>query len=289
MNKIVDFKCIYQDSLFIDKAITKDIDVDFPEAYKHWDSMVLITKELKKHDNIPFCQLPFCHTLEGEAMGGIINLGDEHIGPRANDYIVNSLEDLLELPSINYSQGRISEVLKACKHLRENGENVMLSISGPFTIMNVLIDPRYVFKTFKKNPDIMEKVLNKFKDELILFINHAQKAGVNLISYADSSGGMNILGPKFSEQVVEMFTYPFLKQVEEIIKKDEIVVLCPKTTLALIGTQNAVFEDISLQSNMKYSKACVEVIGKTKFIGQMCIKNREFELKDMKIKSLKLL
>ena len=40
---------------------------------------------------------------------------------------------------------------------------------------------------------------------------------------------------------------------------------------------------------MKYSKACVEVIGKTKFIGQMCIKNREFELKDMKIKSLKLL
>ena len=217
MNKIVDFKCIYEDSLSIDKTITRNINVDFPDAYKRWDSMVLIAKELQRHENIPFCQLPFCHTLEGEAMGGVINLGDEHIGPRAKDYIVNRLEDLLDLPRINYSEGRISEVLKACKYLSDNGENVMLSVSGPFTIMNVLIDPRYVFKTFRKNPTVMQDVLDKFKDELILFVKHAQKSGVKLISYADSSGGLNILGPKFSEQVVEMFTYPFLKELEEVI------------------------------------------------------------------------
>ena len=33
-----------------------------------------------------------------------------------------------------------------------------------------------------------------------------------LISYADSSGGVNILGPKMAEQVVEAFTYEFMKK-----------------------------------------------------------------------------
>ena len=36
--------------------------------------------------------------------------------------------------------------------------------------------------------------------------------GGDLISYADSSGGVNILGPKMMEAVTVNFTYPFLKK-----------------------------------------------------------------------------
>lgn len=289
MSKIIDFKCTYENSIGVYKEVTQNMNLQFPEAYKHWDSMAILSEELKKQDNAAFCELPFCHTVEGEAMGGNINYGDENIGPRAKDYVCKAAEELLALPEIDYSKGRISEVLKACKYLREKGENVALYVSGPFTIMNVLIEPLHIFKIFKKNPEVMKEIFNKFQNEILRFIAEAQKAGVNMISYGDSSGGLNILGPKFSEQVVEMFTYPLLKSIEQTINNETIVLLCPKTTFALLGTDRAVWSDIQLDGPINYSKACIEVIGKTKFVGQMCIKNKEFELKNGIIKTVTLL
>ena len=289
MNKIVDFKCTYGNSVGVNKEVTQKMDLQFPEAYKHWDSMAMIAEELKKYDNGNFCGLPFCHTVEGEAMGGIINLGDENIGPRAKDYICNTAQEILDLPEIDYKKGRISEVLKACKYLRDKGENVLLYISGPFTIMNVLIDPRHVFKVFRKEPDTMKAIFDKFQKEILRFVEEAKKSGVNMISYADSSGGLNILGPKFAEQTVEMFTYPLLKKIEEMIDDETIVLLCPKTTFALLGTDKAVWQDINLGEPVKYSEACVKVMGQAKFVGQMCIKDKEFKLENGLIKTIKLL
>ncbi|KMT21032.1 methylcobamide--CoM methyltransferase [Clostridium cylindrosporum] len=288
MAKIIDFKCTYDNSVGISKEVTQKTDLKFPEAYTKFDSMAILSRELKKEDNANFCQLPFCHTVEGEALGGIVNLGDENIGPRAKDYICTSSQEILNLPEIDFSKGRISEVLKACKSLREEGENVVLYISGPFTIMNVLIDPRHIFKTFRKDPEMMQRIFDKFQNEILRFVLEAKKVGVNMISYGDSSGGLNILGPKFSEQVVEMFTYPLLKEIEEIIDDETIVLLCPKTSLALLGTEKAKWEDIDLKEVIKYPDACVKVIGRAKFAGQMCIKNKEFELKNGIIKTIKL-
>lgn len=288
MSKIIDFKCTYENSIGVYKEVTQNMNLQFPEAYKHWDSMAILSEELKKQENAVFCELPFCHTVEGEAMGGSINYGDENIGPRAKGYICTNAEELLALPEIDYSKGRIAEVLKACKYLREKGENVALYVSGPFTIMNVLIEPIHIFKIFKKTPEVMQEIFNKFQSEILRFIEEAQKVGVNMISYGDSSGGLNILGPKFSEQVVEMFTYPLLKSIEQTINNETIVLLCPKTTFALLGTDRAVWSDIQLDGPINYARACIEVIGKAKFVGQMCIKNKEFELKNGIVKTVVL-
>ena len=289
LGKIIDFDCTYDYSIGMFKEVTKNTNLQFPEAYKQGEGMATLAKALKDYDKAPFCELPFCHTVEGEAMGGKINYGDEKIGPRAAEYVFTTAEEILALPEIDYSKGRISEVLKACKYLRENGENVLLNVSGPFTILDCLIDPRHLFKIFKKNPEAMEKIFNKFQIEILRFVEEAQKSGVNMISYADSSGGLNILGPKFSEQTVEMFTYPLLKNMEQIITDQTIVLFCPKTTYALLGTDRAVWKEIQLSGPMNYAQACLEVIGKTKFLGQICIKNKDIELKNGIVKAVALL
>ncbi len=289
MGKIIDYKCTYGNEQVISKEIIEKTNLKFPDAYKNWDSMVTLAKELKEYYKANVCTLPFCHTVEGEALGGKVNLGDENIGPRAKEYICTTIEELLSLPKIDFSKGRISEVLKACKSLREQGENVVLNVSGPFTIMNVLIEPRVVFKTFRKNPELIREVFNKFQHEIIEFIEEAQKVGVNIISYADSSGGVNILGPKFAEQVVEMFTYPLLKTMDKIINEEIIIVLCPKTTFSLLGTDKAVWKDVSLGGPLNYEEGFIKAIGLAKFVGQTCMKNKDFQLKDGVIKTLELL
>lgn len=288
MGEIKDFNCTYDNSAGINGEVTEGLGLYFPEAYLHCDTMAKLSKALKEHDNAPFCELPFCHTVEAEAMGGIINYGNEKTGPRAKEYLCTEIEELLNLPEIDYSTGRIHEVLLACQKLREEGEHVVLQVSGPFTILNVLIDARYVFKGMRKKPEIMKEVFWKLGREVLRFIDEAKKYGVDMVSYADSSGGVNILGPKMAEQVVNDFTGEFVKELEKKADDKLLIMLCPKTTFALLGTEKACFEDVELSAPMRYGEACIEVIGKVKLTGQMCIKNIQYMLENGKIKAIKL-
>ena len=180
MGEIKDFNCTYDNSAGINGEVTEGLGLCFPEAYLHCDTMAKLSKALKEHDNAPFCELPFCHTVEAEAMGGIINYGNEKTGPRAKEYLCTEVEELLNLPEVDYSTGRIHEVLLACQKLREEGEHVVLQVSGPFTILNVLIDARYVFKGMRKKPEIMKEVFWKLGREVLRFIDEAKKYGVDI-------------------------------------------------------------------------------------------------------------
>ncbi len=288
MGEIKDFNCTYDNSAGINAEVTEGLDLTFPDAYMHADTMAALAKALKKHDGAAFCELPFCHTVEAEAMGGIINYGNDKTGPRAKEYICKTPEELLELPEIDFSKGRIHEVLLACKLLREQGEQVVLQVSGPFTILNVLIDARYVFKAMRKKPELMKEVFWKIGNEAYRFMEEAKKYGVQLLSYADSSGGVNILGPKMAEQMVNDFTYDFLKKVETLADENTLILMCPKTTFALLGTEKAAFEDMELSGPLNYGEACIEMIGRAKFAGQMCIKNIGYRLENGIFKAVAL-
>lgn len=288
MAEIKDFNCTYDNSAGINEKVTKDLDLTFPDAYLHADTMAVLAVALKEHDGASFCELPFCHTVEAEAMGGIVNYGNEKSGPRAKEYVCSSAEELLKLPGIDFTKGRIREVLKACKILREQGEHVVLQVSGPFTILNVLIDPKYVFKAMRKKPELMKEVFLKFGNEILRFMEEAKRCGVELISYADSSGGVNILGPRMAQQVVEDFTYSFLKRAEELVDSHTMILLCPKTTFALLGTEKADMVDRELPEPMQYGEACIHMIGKAGFAGQMCIKNVGYRLENRLFKAIVL-
>jgi uroporphyrinogen-III decarboxylase len=289
MSKIIDFQCTYVHSAGINKEAIKGLDIEFPQAYKTWQGLTQLALALKDYDKTEFCELPFCHTVEGEALGGHVNYGDENAGPRGKDYICTTAEELLDLPEIDYSRGRVAEVLKACKYLLDNGEQVVLYISGPFTILNILMEPRHIFKIFHKKPEQMKLIFDKLQREMLRYVKAAQQAGVTMFSYGDSTGGLNILGPELSVKTVELFTYPFFKRVEAILGNESLLLLCPKTTFALLGTEKAVWQDIDLGAPLSYFSACQKIVGKAKFVGQMCVKNRAFILQNGIVKTLVLL
>lgn len=289
MGEIKDFNCTYDNSAGINGEVTEGLGLTFPDAYLHADTMAKLSRALKEHDGAAFCELPFCHTVEAEAMGGLVNYGNDKTGPRAKEYICTKPEELLDLQPIDFSKGRIHEVLQACRMLREQGEHVVLQVSGPFTILNVLIDARYVFKAMRKQPEVMKEVFWKLGNEVLKFMEEAKKYGVDLISYADSSGGVNILGPKMAEQVVEDFTFEFLKQVEGLADEHTMILLCPKTAFALLGTGHGKLKDHLTEAGIRYGEACIRMTGKAKFAGQMCIKNVGYELENGIFKELVLI
>lgn len=287
MGEIKDFKCTFDDGGGVPESVMKKYNLHFPDAYKSCESMLSIAKGIKDEKGVNYSLIPFCHTVEAEAMGGDINLGNEIAGPRAKSYAYDNIDGLSGIKDIDFHKGRIGETLKAAKLLVEDGENPILMLNGPFTILNALIDPKYVFKAMRKTPEKMEDIFNYIKRNLTAYIEEGKKIGVKIFSYADSAGGVNILGPKMAEDVVRNFTYPFLKGVN--FGEDNSILLCPKTSLALVGTGLAEWEYMNLGQEMTYGEACLKFVGEYKFAGEMCIKNTNYKLRDGNFKELILL
>lgn len=288
MKKIVDFSCTYDNAAGISPETARRSGLSFPDAYLHKETMEVLAREIKKQEGSTFCELPFCHTVEAEAMGAQIRMGDERTGPRAGTPVCKTWQDVLALPDIDFSEGRIAQVLAACQSLRAQGETVVLDVSGPFTILNSLMDGKDLFPLMRKAPEAMERILEKMEKNIVSFIMEAVRADVQMISYADSAGGVNILGPKHGAWVAERFTYPLMKKLEDALPEDVLMLLCPKTTLALLGIEKAEWEDLSLSGPMPYAQGCAEVIGQTRFVGQMCIRNIGYMLENGKIKGIRL-
>ena len=288
MSSIKDFKCTYDNGVLDHSEIVKELGFTFPDVYLHADMMAALSKGQKEKQGSPICVLPFCHTVEAEAMGGIVTLGNEVAGPRAKEYLCTSYKELGDIEEIDFTKGRMQEVLKACQILHEQGEHVMLEVSGPITILNVLIDIKHIFKGMRKEPEFMKSVFQKVGTQILRYIEEAKKYGVDFISYADSAGGVNILGPKMAEQMVEDFTYDFLKEAQKCSDENTLLMLCPKTTFALLGTEKAELSDIGVSNEITYGEGCIEVLGKAKIVGIQCAKNMGFLLKSGTMKEIVL-
>ena len=288
MGKIADFACTYENAIGIGEEITSGLGLAFPDAYQKAELMVKLAKAGKAHNKGVFCELPFCHTLEADAMGASINMGDETSVPRAGEYLYKKMEEMKGLPEIDFTKGRMAETLKACQMLRDEGEHVAIEITGPFAFMNVFMDVKYIFKALRKEKDAFFEVCDHLGRQLIRLIWEAQEHGVEVISYADGAGGVNILGEEMAAEVAQRFTRGFVEEAVGHIGDKALLLLCPKTSFALIGTDLAEWRDVPLTGPMTYGEACLEMIGKVKLGGQMCLKNIDYTLSAGTFKELVL-
>ena len=273
MGEIREYKCTYSNSVGISAEVTSGLGLEFPDAYMHSDTMQVLAEAIKKHDDAAFCLLPFCRTVEAEAMGAVLNYGDANTGPRAKDPICSTSEDVLALPDVDVTKGRMAEVLDACAKLKAKGETVCLEVTGPFTMLNALMEPRKVFRAYRKDHDGMVKVFEKLGDSLLAYIEAGKKAGVDVFIFSDSAGAPELLGPKFMTQAVEDFYHPFLKKVGKIMDDSCIFLLCPKFTFAVIDTGFGEFREHELEPGIDFLDAMLQMRGKAKIGGQVCIKN----------------
>ena len=268
--------------------MTSGLGLDFPDAYKHRDTMAKLSLAIKEHDDEGFCLLPFCRTVEIEAVGGNVNYGNANTGPRSAEPICESAEDFLALPDIDFSCGRVREVLEACRLLADAGEHVCLEIVGPWTQMQSLMESRKVIKMQRKQPEETIAVMNKIGDQLLRYVDEARACGVEIITYSDSAGSLEILSPKLMEWSTREFTHPFMKKLVEHIDDTMVLQLCPKFAYALIDTGLADVRVFDLGERVGFLEAILQLRGQLKIVGQTCIKNSGVTIANGKIRELVL-
>ena len=291
MAKIKDFSCTYDNGISFGTWMDEIGGISFPQVYTEHEMMKRLALVIKDRNQSAFCQLPFCHTLEAEILGGCIRLGDKNSGPRVQEYRYHSLEEILKLPEVDIQaeqSARLRETLQACKELSAEKEDVLFLVSGPLTILNSLLDTEILFYSILKQPELVRKVCWKLGHDILKIMKMAEEAGVRYISYADPSGGVNIVGPKVAARIVKDFTEDFLEYVDRELRPDTMVLLCPKTALALIGTECAKWREHELPEPMGYTDAAVYLQPGTRirFAGQTCINHTGEMLKNRKFYEL---
>ncbi|WP_242860220.1 uroporphyrinogen decarboxylase family protein [Desulfosporosinus sp. I2] len=285
-----DFKCPEgSDTSGFTEEVVKKVGLPFPEAYTYGEGMAKIACTVREVEGGHLCMLSFCHTVAAENYGGNIKLGSATIGPRCEEPVCRDEEDLLGLPDLDFEKGRLKETLEAVKLLKAAKEAVGIEICGPITTLNNLIDIGGLFKIWRKNPEVIQKVVEKMRLQLLRYIEKSLEAGVDFIAYEDPAGGLNILGPKYFKQQGRHFSKPFVEEALNIIGGQLVMHLCPKTALQLVGLGMAEWEGYTLPEPMPYAQACLELRGKINLVGNVCIHNRNRILKDAQIKTLKLL
>ena len=227
---------------------------------------------------------------EAEALGGIIKLGDEKVGPRVGKYVFNDIKDLNNLQKISFKSKRIKEVLDCIGELDSVGEIVALNVEGPFTIISSLIDPMIFYRGLRKNKNVAEGFLKVIEDSIVEYIEEGIKRGAKIISYGDPVGSIDIVGPKVYEEVSGKITYNILKRTEKSMI-NSIIHLCGKTSTAFerIGLCKSV--PIEFDEELTYGEAICRVIDTrkdVKIIGHACIKKSRVLIKKPIVWSINL-
>lgn len=291
MKEVSKFICTGDNLEEIPESIVLRTGLNFPEVHTKGEYMALLSKELKKYRKDNICRVPFCVTVEAEALGACIKLGNSKIGPRVENYIFNSIEDMKTIKEITLGNGRIKEVLKAVKILNDQGEITVLSIEGPFTISASLIDSSLIYKAIRKNRDLIDSFMKVIEDSIVKYIKEGIKCGAKIISYGDPVGALDIVGPKIYKDISGKITYNILKRIENELD-GAIIHLCGKTSTALESLEFIELEPIKYEEELTYGQSIDRILkckNDVKFIGHNCIKRTSIKIKDSTVWSAKLL
>ena len=187
MPGLLDQSCKYRESLDgIAEAVARR-GTTFAAIYENAQTIADFSLEVKQATDVKFCLLPFCHTVEAEALGGDIRLGDETAGTRGGELVYHSIEPL-QKRTFNYAEDtRIIAMLEACRILKNKGERVIYSVSGPFSILSCLLDTTILFKVWRKDQIQVQSLFKNLSSELLQYIEKVCSMGADYISYDASS------------------------------------------------------------------------------------------------------
>ena len=207
----------------------------WPEAHVEPEKMAGLACALNEAGGFENYGVPFCMTVEAEAMGARVNLGNLLCEPHVVDSPLASSTQVGLLKPLNINSGRVKVVLEAIKLLqaKNTGVPIIGNLTGPVSIAGTLVDMSVLLKEYLKSPAEAEKLMEFIVENLIVFGKAQIEAGADAICIAEPSGTGEILGPKrfkaftvkYVNEVLNALTVPVkivhicgaLKSVYEII------------------------------------------------------------------------
>ncbi|HBW34336.1 uroporphyrinogen decarboxylase family protein [Desulfosporosinus sp. BICA1-9] len=192
----------------------------------HTNARAMVSAARKINELIGFENygVPFCLTAEVEALGAIVNLGDNLVEPRVTQYNDQSLEAIIENNyRVDVSTGRMGVVLEAVRELSSsnNGVPVIGNVSGHISTATSVVEPLEMFKMLRWEPERAARFLAFTNDYLVRYALEMVRAGADVISISDPTATGEILGPRNFQK----FAVPFYQTIIKALHKEGVPVI----------------------------------------------------------------
>ena len=179
-----------------------------PEAH-HTDSLM---RELAYdvHANTGFENfgIPFCMTVEAEALGSPIDFGTLSCEPKIQKEAYDSVKSVKFLPrGVMEKSSRVAAVVQSLHYLSEKYPEVPAigSLTGPLSTAASIVDPMTFLKQLRREKETAHAVLDYVSNHLIDYAQLMVDNGATVVSIADPTATGEILGPKMFKEYAVLY------------------------------------------------------------------------------------
>lgn len=158
--------------------------VRWPQAHTDGNLMATLAEAAYTAGIFDNIGVPFCMTVEAEAMGSSVDLGDRLTEPRVIGYAASSVEQWEQIQELSLENGRIPAVLQAIKKIKQDCPDaaVMENLTGPISLASSLVDASGFYKDLRKKTEVAKKVMERVTEGLLCLGKAQIAAGADFIS-----------------------------------------------------------------------------------------------------------
>ncbi len=200
----------------VTKELMQETNAKWPEAHSDSNLMAELARGVYSLGLFENYGVPFCMTVEAEAMGSTVDFGNIMVEPHIVEYSLKKSEEWDKLNKIDFDNSRAAVVLNAIKKLSEYKDDVPVigNLTGPVSVATSLLDPNVFYRELRKNKETAHKLMGHVAEQLALFGIKQVEAGADCITISDPSATGEILGPSAFKE----FAVPYINHIIDRIK-----------------------------------------------------------------------
>lgn len=192
-------------------------------------ALAIASYKEKCFDNIG---VPFCMTVEAEALGAEVTMGSEIYEPHVTSYPIDTVADWKTLSRPDVNKGREKITIDAIRLIKAQNLDAPIvgNLTGPISVASSVMEPVNFYKELRKKKELAHEYMTFVTEGLIDFARAMVEAGADVIAISDPSGTGEILGPKFFEEYAVKYLNMLLDGLKDLEMMGTIVHICGNMT-----------------------------------------------------------
>lgn len=213
--------------------------IAWPDAHVDARKMADLAMASYEHKCFENVGVPFCMTVEAEALGAGVTMGTKIYEPHVTQYAIDSVSRWQNLNPLDVTKGRAKVVTDAIRILKSRDLDVPIvgNVTGPISVATSLMEPADLYKSFRKCNQEAHEYLAFVTEQIIKFARAQIEAGADIIAISDPSGTGEILGPKYFEE----FAVKYLNILIDGLQQEKM-----GTIVHICGQMKNVYKQINM-------------------------------------------
>ena len=243
------------------------LNVFWPEAHKDPEKMVELGASLYKLVGLETCRVPFCLTVQAEALGCEVSMGTKDRQPSVKGHLPSIPESL---PSDFLERGRIPVIIKAVEIMKRKYDDLpkVVGLEAVTTLAGHILGVENMLRMLVRNRSAVIKSLDLCLRANMEYVKALIDAGAEVIVPCDPTASPDVISPKDFESLVK----PRLKELANvIIKRGAIGVLhiCGKAQKIIKDMAETGFHALSVEEKVNIREAKTLIGPKPALVGNI--------------------